>query len=114
MNPNILSNNRPRVHEYRPIPGFPNHFVREDGRVRGLRGRPLRGWLTKDGYRQFSIEGKKLYAHRLVMLAFAGPPPFPDAVVDHRDFDKLNNYHANLRWLSRHDNIRHTPSNPIL
>lgn len=108
----------PFLTEWRPILGFPSYFIRSDGQVLSYaRGRPryLTGWVTKDGYRQYNLKQSDLrrskpYAHQLVMLAFVGPSTFPDAVVDHIDFDRLNNQVTNLRWYGRFPNTRRTPA----
>lgn len=72
--------------------------------------RRLRPWLTHDGYRQHYIAGRKVYAHQAVLRTFGGPPPSPDHVVDHLDFDRTNNEIDNLRWLPRAINCRRTPA----
>ena len=102
------------VREWRPIPDFPDYFVRSDGVVESRASgklKRLKPWIT-EGYRQYSLRGRKLYAHQLVMLAFVGPPPpsISDPVVDHRDFNRLNNELDNLRWYERLMNMRRTPA----
>ena len=39
--------------------------------------------------------------HRMVAIAFIGPPPFPDAQVDHINRNKSDNRLVNLRWAGR-------------
>lgn len=60
--------------------------------------------LSRDGiYQQAKV-------HRVVLIAFAGPPP-PGCEVLHNDGNPANNSAANLRWGTRsenlHDRVRH-------
>jgi hypothetical protein len=64
---------------------------------------------TKDEYQRISIQttdkkAKKVYVHRLVLLAFVGPPPNEKDQVDHIDHDRKNNHISNLRWISASKN----------
>jgi hypothetical protein len=111
----------PGLLEWRPVAGFPNYLVSSDGQVQSYarsRSRPslLKGWLTKDGYRQYDLRHGsrrwKPYAHQLVALTFVGLPPssISDPVVDHLDFDRMNNEQSNLRWYERVLNMRRIPA----
>ena len=42
--------------------------------------------------------------HRIVCVAFHGPPPTDQHVVDHIDTNRANNRPENLRWLTRLEN----------
>jgi hypothetical protein len=48
--------------------------------------------------------------HRIVALAFLGSPPSEKHIVDHIDTDRSNNCAANLRWVTRLDNVIRHPS----
>ena len=101
-----------KVREWRPICDAPNYYVRSDGVIASRKSgkmKRLRPWLTHDGYRQHYIAGRKLYAHQIVLRTFVGPPPTPDHVCDHLDFDRTHNAVENLRWLDRYTNTRRTP-----
>jgi hypothetical protein len=69
-----------------------------------LKGRVLKQRTHNKGYRQLKLskDGKKktLLVHRLVVLAFLGPPG-PGEAVDHKDGDRANNEARNLRWASQ-------------
>ncbi len=52
----------------------------------------------------FYPQRKRLHVHRLVALAFIGPPPTALHEVAHRDGDPSNNVVTNLRWSTRSDN----------
>lgn len=43
--------------------------------------------------------------HRLVILAFVGPPPSPKHEVRHLDGCKTNNNPTNLKWGTRKENV---------
>ena len=106
------------------IAGFPvrpGYQVSDRGRVRSLwkRGhavltkwwRPLKGHKVDDtGYQQFTLRQgdgreRKVNVHRMVAIAFIGPPPFEGAEVCHGDGNPQNNYLDNLRWGSHQDNL---------
>jgi hypothetical protein len=48
--------------------------------------------------------------HRIVAFAFLGSSPSAKHVVDHIDMDRSNNCVANLRWVTRLDNVLRHPS----
>ena len=60
-------------------------------------------------------KGKLWTVHKLVALAFLGPPPTPKHAVAHYDGDKTNNHFTNLRWATKAENeadkIRHGRTN---
>jgi hypothetical protein len=109
--------------QWAAIPGFEGLYeVSTFGRVR--RSSPCRmapaGHLLKprrtwDGYVKYALCKRRRYrhvkAHRLVALAFLGPPPFAGAHVAHHDGNKTNNRLPNLRWATPAENeadkVRH-------
>lgn len=101
------------VRHWRRIPFAPDYIIRDDGVVMSFKGRKprkLKPWITPEGYLQYSLDGVKHYAHRVVMRTFHGEPPDPGLVTDHLDFDRVNNSIENLRWLPRLENLRRTPA----
>jgi hypothetical protein len=102
----------------RPIPGYPDHLAGEDGTIystrykgkppkRGTPGaqlRALKARLSHDGYLVVAIIGslrarpRYTRAHRLVCMAFHGPPPTPQHEAQHRDGSRTNNRPENLKW----------------
>lgn len=96
--------------EWREIPGYPGNFASDDGRIRSHRGnvlKPYRGGTV--GYFTVSVlaeGGRRRHAsvHRLVLLAFTGPPP---GRLDtcHINGDHDDNRPSNLRWGTRSENI---------
>lgn len=115
--------------KYADIPGWPGYRVGDDGSVwsrrnrgakrlrvtLGGRWRQLRDSRCTGGYRNVSLSDrprrcKSESVHRLVLLAFVGPPPAGYEAC-HINGDNADNRLANLRWatpLANHaDKIRH-------
>lgn len=73
---------------------------------------------TIQGYRSLNIrsEGKTLnrYVHKLVASHFCQPGGPKDTYVIHLDYDKLNNFYQNLKWVTKEDMIEHNRQNPNL
>ena len=96
------------------------YYVNRHGHIRSTKGssdRLLKYKKHKDGYPMVSLtqrigKGKTIYVcvHKLVALAFLGPPPTPYGVgkgctmVDHIDEDKTNPSADNLQWVTRQQN----------
>jgi len=62
------------------------------------------GTPVPHGYRKIQVYGKIYYEHRLAWLYVHGA--FPEEVVDHIDGNGTNNKIANLRSVSRSENMR--------
>ncbi len=102
--------------EWRTIEEFPEYQISEDGDMRRLSGGRYRvsiikGWVCKStSYRMFTFNRKNLpkpehrAIHRLVAIAFIGPPPSADHEVAHNDGTRTNNHHTNLRWCTHIEN----------
>lgn len=104
--------------EWRAIPGLdPDYEVSSLGNVRSWKRSGARGAkrliraseptvrtpiVSKDGYHVASImhrgASRAMRVHRLVLLAFEGPPPEGKNDGCHNDGDRLNNRLENLRW----------------
>lgn len=67
-------------------------------------GEPTRGVLREGRY-CFFYKGRNFKVHRLICEAFAGPPPFPNAVCMHLDEDATNNRASNLQWGTQKENL---------
>jgi len=50
---------------------------------------------------------KTHYVHRLVAMAWFGPPPTSEYQVNHIDGNKLNNNITNLQWVTSFQNDQH-------
>jgi len=76
--------------------------ARPNQRVRKLDNEWTFGKLnTKTGY----LEIASVRVHRIVALAFHGEPPTKEHIVDHIDTNRQNNRPANLRWITRLENV---------
>lgn len=112
-----------------PCPGFETAYVVSDtGKVRSVSRtviqpaaknpsrsveRRLRAGTIKPsdnghGYKSVMLRGDgrsyRRYVHRLVLEAFAGPPPTPDHQAAHNDGNPSNNRLDNLRWATPAEN----------
>ncbi len=107
---------------WKPVPGFVGIYeVSSFGRVksfqhvgcnRGIkyRGIILRPDIRQIGYCQIRLckngKHKKFYVHRLVLMAFRGPPGLREEAA-HLDGNARNNHIENLAWVSRRENCSH-------
>lgn len=89
------------------------YMVSEFGDVKSLvRKKPLimKGGKHKDGYRMvlIKVNGKPKYCtvHRLVALAFLKREKDKN-IVNHKDFNVLNNHYSNLEWTTIAGNTEH-------
>ncbi len=111
--------------EWRPLPGFEGLYEASDqGRIRSLsrhllladafrmRWRRVEGTVLRPGRRRsghlvVNLAGRgQHYVHRLVALAFHGPPPFEGAEVRHLNGDPSDNRAGNLSYGSRSRNTQ--------
>ena len=97
-----------------PISGalVPGRMVSSLGRVTSRYGLTSRGHKTLMGYYTTGLTINACYhnmlVHRLVAVAFHGPPPSKDQTfVNHKDLDKGNNAANNLEWVSSAENRAH-------
>ena len=92
------------------------YLVRDNGAVlrkrrTNKRKRPLDNVWTfgrfteRDGYRKIGT----IPVHRIVATAYHGEQPSPQHVVDHIDTNRMNNQPANVRWVTRLENILDNP-----
>ena len=111
-----------------PVVGYEGFYeVSNQGRVRSVdrvvphsngprlvKGRILKQIPNSRGYFRVCCyrEGKSraLRVHRLVCVAFCGPSPSAEHVVDHIDENKQNNRATNLRWLTVEENVSRSNS----
>lgn len=94
---------------WRPVTDWP-YDVSSFGRVRNRRGHFLAMPMHKSGYLQVQLwnhgEFKTCLVHRLVTLAFRGPPPSDRHEAAHKDGNRCSNHEENLHWLLPVDNCR--------
>ena len=96
----------------RPIPGWPSYYAASCGRVlstrRGARFLAPRAHHRTGHLRVRLYDGRggfaDAYVHRLIALAWHGPPSGDDDRVLHADDDPANNRPDNLSWGTYDDN----------
>lgn len=94
--------------------------LRGEGVVHTVRQRILALAKKRSGHLMVVLHGAdklrpQLLVHRLVLIAFAGPPPTPLHECAHNDGKPANNRIENLRWATRaenhHDKVAHGTHN---
>jgi hypothetical protein len=104
-----------------PIPGHPNYFASEDGRVFSAARRTLRPLTQtlkdhgRDGYWSVRLSSngvrREILVHKCIAITFLGPRPSSKHQVRHLDGDSWNNAASNLAWGTSRENhadrIRH-------
>ena len=90
-----------------PVGEAQQYLVSDFGRVKkGVRA--LSQHLNQGGYPRVSLgTARGRFVHRLVALAFIGPPPTDKHEVNHIDGRKTNNFASNLEWVTRSENHIH-------
>lgn len=93
------------------IPGFPGYKITATGSIwSSISNR----WLIPDPHAQgyFRVvltvnkKGHRFLVHRLIALAWIGPPPFDGAKVLHKDDDRSNNHYSNLYYGTQSNNMK--------
>ena len=82
------------------------YHIKPNGEVWSIRKKRcslLEGWITKKGYRSYSINGKSIEGHRLVAEKYL-PNPDNKEQVDHINRVRHDNRVENLRWVTRQEN----------
>lgn len=110
--------------EWRPIVGHPNYMISSMGRVKSLartvacgpRGgsrllpeRMLRTPISPDtGYPHVVLDRITRNIHRLIALAFLGPPPTLNAHANHKNGIRAESVLSNLEWMTPSENAKHS------
>lgn len=69
--------------------------------VRKKHSRNGTGYITAQGYRQFVVEGRRQFEHRIVMELHLGRDLLPHETVHHINGDRLDNRIENLELWSK-------------
>lgn len=84
------------------------------GRSKRIRGRSIFRSVCKFGYHRYTLNygGRRVRqsvsSHRMVALAFIGPPPTSRHEVMHLDHNPGHNHVSNLQWGTHAENVRAT------
>lgn len=76
------------------------------GEYHTRKGQLLKPSLSR-GYETVSLNDKTFSVHNLVASAFCEKPNIENLVINHIDFNKINNYWKNLEWITQSENIGH-------
>lgn len=113
----------------KPIPGFENYSVTEDGRVWSHKRITINNqkvgniwrkpWVDKEGYALVGLgcepyltgkgtlrSERTMPVHVLVAMAYIREPN-KDEEVNHKDGNKANNHYKNLEWITHSNNMKH-------
>lgn len=98
-----------------PLSGLevPGRMTSSLGRITSRVGLVYKGYLTAAGYYATQVLGQKHFVHRLVALAFLGPPLTDNLYVNHKDLDKGNNAANNLEYVTPAQNRTHYFANAV-
>lgn len=105
-----------RMEEWKSIDGNAERRIYEVsnyGRVRSITKHGIITYLKPgivDGYECVRVYGKNQRIHRLVANAFI-PNEEMLPVVNHKDFNRRNNYVENLEWCTSHYNSLYSSKN---
>lgn len=103
---------------WRPVVGYETHYaVSNLGRIKRTKrcgryhaGRMLAPLKGTNDYLYLNLcdsgERKRLPIHHLVALAFIGPRPLKHE-INHKDFNRANNFYKNLEWVTKSRNLQH-------
>ena len=98
---------------FKPIEGYEGYYdISNHGRIYSQRNNIyLKPYVTGHGYLSIGLrkKGKKktFWIHRLVAIHFIENKN-ELAEINHKDFNRQNNYFENLEWINHGDNIRYS------
>lgn len=76
----------------------------------------MKPMVNHNGYLRIALcnkdhKYKKFPIHQLVATAFIGKKPSPKHVVNHKDFNRKNNFVSNLEWVTQRENSIYSRNN---
>lgn len=96
------------MEKFKELKQFPNYLISNQGRILSLRkGIWLKPRATNgDRHVQVCLNGKWMYVHRLVAMAFIKKPNIYVECVLHKDDNPKNNNVNNLQWGTQYENMQ--------
>lgn len=101
------------IEHWKKIENHPNYEISSEGKCRNVKNGHLLKPVLRKGYWRYGLDGKSIFAHRLVAEAFI-PNPNNLPMINHKDENKANNSVSNLEWCDNTYNIRYSFCKPIL
>lgn len=99
---------------YKQVEGFTKYWINREGNLYNSEIKRCMKPHEKDGYLfvQLNENGKRLYRsmHRLVAESFIDNPE-GKRCVNHKDFNRKNNYYTNLEWVTDSENNQYSYDN---
>lgn len=99
------------VSSYGAVRSLDRYVRKSNGVVQFRHGIQKMQIRDADGYKHVKLskhgKDKTFAVHTLVAMVFVDGY-FDGAEVNHRDFNRENNYYANLEWVTHEENIHHT------
>lgn len=98
---------------WRVIDEHPNYQISNLGNVYSTKqNKVLKACINSSNYKKYILNGKNVYAHRLVANAFIpNPNGFPE--VNHKNGNKWDNCVDNLEWVTKSENALHAFKNGL-
>lgn len=97
-----------------------SYFISENGECfNSTTNKYLKGQVSNSGYLNFNLTlpdktKKRLYAHRLVAIAYIENNNPEATEVNHIDGNKANNNVNNLEWVTPSENIKHAVNSGLI
>ncbi len=90
----------------------PIYYISSWGRIKNKNDKFIKFDVDKDGYFKVTLQGylvkQRRSVHRLVAFHFIKNSDKTKTQVNHKDFNKQNNYYKNLEWCTNKYNIEHS------
>lgn len=87
--------------ELREIPGYPGLTATSAGTIIGKKGKEIGCFKAKYVLIGLGFGKPAVSRGKLILLAFHGPKPFPEAEVEHLNRNKHDDRPENLKWENR-------------
>ena len=96
------------MEKFKQLKEYPNYLISNQGRILSLhKGIWLKPRATNgDRHLQVNVNGKFMYVHRLVAMAFIKKINKYVDIVMHKDNNPKNNHIDNLQWGTQYENMQ--------